>query len=129
MPPVILSLGMNLWVAVDLRGRRLENACFGAFCQTKHVYGTHHRGLHRFNGIVLVVNGRRGTGQIINLINLQLDWINDIVPKHLKMLVPHEVLNIFAPPSEKIIEAKNLMTRFNHTITEVTPKKTRSSGD
>src|SRR5690606_39184791 len=58
--PVVLTLGVDGGIAVDLAGRSLENAAAEPLCEAEHVDGPVHAGLGRLHGIVLVVNGRGG---------------------------------------------------------------------
>jgi hypothetical protein len=72
--PVVFSLGVLLWVSVDLGGGGDEESSLGSLGETKHVEGTHERSLDGLDGVVLVVRGRCGTGQVVDLYLVSLDF-------------------------------------------------------
>src|SRR5947209_2703161 len=68
-----LRLRMHFWIAVDLAGRRLEDLHTQPLGQAEHVDGADHAGLRRLDGIVLVVDRRRRTGEIVDLVNFYVE--------------------------------------------------------
>jgi hypothetical protein len=72
--PVVFSLGVLLWVSVDLGGGGDEESSLGSLGETKHVEGTHERSLDGLDGVVLVVRGGCGTGQVVDLYLVSLDF-------------------------------------------------------
>ena len=70
--PVVFGLRMNGGVAEDFAGRGLEDPAFQAFGKAKQVDRAVHR---RFGGlyrIMLIVNWRCGTGEIVDFIDLDV---------------------------------------------------------
>ena len=51
---------------------------------------------------------RRGAGKMVDLINLEQDGIDDIVPNQLKVAFTQEVRNILLCASKEIVEANDL---------------------
>ena len=78
---------MNLRVAINFRSRGLKNPSVHALGQPQHVDGAHHVGLDRLDGIVLVMNRRSRTGEIINLIDFQQDRFDHIVAHQIKPMI------------------------------------------
>ena len=70
--PVVLFLWMYRGIAIDFTGGRLEYPCLDAFGETQHVDCAMDAGLGRLHGVVLVMHRRSRTGQIIDLVNLDI---------------------------------------------------------
>ena len=68
--PIVLGLRMDVGVAVDFRGRGLEDLGLHPLGEAQHVDGAVHAGLGRLHRIVLVVDGRSRAGQIVDLVDL-----------------------------------------------------------
>ena len=71
--PVVFGLRMNIGIAVDLRRRRLENLALQPLGEAQHVDGAMHAGLGRLHRIVLIVDGRGGAGEIVDLVDLDVE--------------------------------------------------------
>lgn len=65
--PVVLRLGVDLGVSVDLRGGGDQESSLGSLGQTEHVKGTHEGGLDGLNSVVLVVRRRGRAGKMVDL--------------------------------------------------------------
>jgi hypothetical protein len=63
--------------------------------------------LHR---IMLVMNGRSRTGEIVNLIDFDIQWQSYVVPDEFKLRLPNQMFDIAARSGKKIINAKNVRT-------------------
>ena len=100
---------MYAGIAVNFRGRGLKNLCLHPFLpsQTKHVDLAMHAGLRRLDGVVLIVNWRCGTGEIIDLINFQIDRERDVMSNKLEAFVVEEMLDIDARSSKEIVQAND----------------------
>jgi hypothetical protein len=68
--PVFFSLGVDFRVTVDFGGGGDQESGLGSLGETEHVEGTHERGLDGLDGVVLVVRGRGGTSQVVDLCRL-----------------------------------------------------------
>src|SRR5204863_8396505 len=99
---------MYVRIAVNLGSRRLENPRVDPLGETKHIHGTHHIGLDGLHGIVLVVNRRSRTGEIVDLIDLQKDRLNNIGPNQLEQPNNEQMLYVFGSTREEIVEPKRL---------------------
>lgn len=65
--PVFFSLGVDFRVTVDLGGGGDQESGLGSLGETEHVQGTHERGLDGLDSVVLVVRGRSGASQVVDL--------------------------------------------------------------
>ena len=84
-------LGVDLWVTVDLGSGRDQEPSLGPLGESEHVHGTHERGLDGLDRVVLVVRGRGGTGQVVDLVDLDEEGLDDVVPDHLEVGVTDPV--------------------------------------
>ena len=100
-----------------------------AFCETKHIYRAHHIGLDRFDRIVLIVNGRGGTCQIIDLVDLEQDGLRNIMPHQFICGVAHQMSDVLLTAGKKVIEAYDLVPIFNKPFAQVRTDKTGTAGD
>ena len=88
---LVLVLGVNLWVTVNLGSGRDQEPGLGPLGESEHVHGTHERGLDGLDGVVLVVRGRSGAGEMVDLVDLDEEGLDDVVPDHLKVGVTDPV--------------------------------------
>ena len=84
-------LGVDLWVTVDLGSGRDQEPSLGPLGESEHVHGTHERGLDGLDRVVLVVRGRSGTCQVVDLVDLDEEGLDDVVPDHLEVGVTDPV--------------------------------------
>ena len=82
--PVGLGLRMDRRVAVDLAGRGLEDPALQALGQAQHVDGAVHAGLGRLHRIVLVVDRRGRAGQVVDLVDLDIEREGHVVAHQLE---------------------------------------------
>lgn len=115
--PVIFSLWVDGGVPIDLTGGRLQDPGIDPLGQTQHVNGTHDIGLDGLDRIVLIVDGRCRTGQVIYLIHFQEYGMDQVVPDQFKIGLSHEVPDVAFGPREEIIETKHVMAGINQTVT------------
>ena len=81
----------------------MEDACASSLGETEHIDRSHHRGLHRLDGIELVVNGGGGAGEVINLIDFELYGVDHIVAEELEQWVIEEVADVLDSASEEVV--------------------------
>ena len=104
--PVFFSLRVLLWVTVDFRGGGDEESSLCSLGKTEHVEGTHERGLDGLDSVVLVVRRGSGACKMVDFwtsaaillevpskltVNLDQEWLNDIVSDHLEVGVTDPV--------------------------------------
>src|SRR6266498_4336647 len=83
-PPIRLRLRVNVRIAVDLRRGCLQDASFDPLRQPQHVDRTVNAGLGGLHWVELVVNGRRGTGEIEDALDLDVEREGNVVAHHLE---------------------------------------------
>lgn len=87
------------------------------------------KGYDGFDGVELVVNGGGGTGQVVDLINLQEEWLNDVMSDELEPRVSKMVHHVLFPPCEKIIHHNHAVSSPNQPVHQVAPHETSSPGN
>lgn len=127
--PVGFGLRMNVGITIDLGGGGLKNTCLDPLGKAKAVDSTNHGGLHRLDGIILVVRGRSWAGKVIDAINLKLEWVDDIVANEFKAGIPQEVLDIGLATGKEIIEANDFIPLLDEAVTKMGAEKSGSAGD
>ena len=85
--PIVFGLRMDAGIAVHFGGRRLEDFRAHALGQAQHVDRAVHAGLGRLHRIALVVNRRRRTGEIVDLVDLDIERKGHVVADQLEALV------------------------------------------
>ena len=101
---------MDLGVAVNLGGGGLEDPGLYPLGQSQHVDGPHDAGLDGLDRVVLVVDGRGRTGQVVDPVHLQKDRLGDVVADQLECGVVQEMDDIPLAPGKEIVEAEHLMS-------------------
>ena len=68
-----------------------------------------YRRFRRLHRIMLVVDGRRRTGQIVDFIDFDEQWERHIVPHELEAWVAMEVVEVAFRAGKQIVGAKHLV--------------------
>ena len=76
--------GANWFWFGDTAISNLEDAGFGPSRQFQHMGDAKHVRLNGADRVELIMDRRRGAGEIVNLIDLQIDRMNDVVPDRFK---------------------------------------------
>src|SRR5262249_16834055 len=107
--PVGLGLRVLLWVAVDLARRSDEDARVDLARHVEHVERAVDRGADGPHRIALVVDRRRGAGEVIDLVDLDDDGLGDVVADELEATLAEEGLDALARAGEEVVEANDLI--------------------
>ena len=105
--PVALFLGMLKRIAVDFACGSLENFCIFTLCKSKHLHRTKHVCADRLHRIMLIVDGRGGAGEIVDLIHFKIQRLAHISFAHFEVRIFKKGREILSSSSKKIIEADN----------------------
>ena len=116
-------------IAVDFACRCLQNARAASLRQFEHVDGAMNICLDRLDRIVLIMDRRGGTCEIIDFIGLDIDALADIVLDQLKRRIFQEGKGIRAASGEEIIATDDRMPFLKEPLAEMRAKKTGTAGD
>ena len=87
-----------------------------------------HAGLRRLHRIVLIVNGRSRTGEIVDLVDLQIDRERHVVADELEALVIEQMLDIAPGAGEEIVEADDFRALRQQALAQMRAEKTGATG-
>jgi len=107
--PVVLSLRMHLGVAVDFARGCLEDAGADALGKPQHVGRPVDAGLDGLHGIVLVVDGGSGAGEVVDLVHLHVERKCDVVAHELEAPVVQQILDVGPGGGEEVVHAEDFM--------------------
>ena len=107
--PVVLGLGVDLGVAVDLTGRELQDPGIGPLGQPEHIDGAVHAGLGRLDGVVLVVHGARRAGQVVDAIDLDIEGEGDVMSHQFKVWLAEQVIHVALSAREVVVDAEDIL--------------------
>jgi len=85
----------------------------------------HLGGLHR---VILVVNGRSGTGKIIDLVNFHIQGEGDVVAEELKVRVLKQMQNVSLAPRVEVVHTEDILALFQQMITQMGAKESSTAG-
>jgi hypothetical protein len=97
----------------------LKDARTHALGETEHVNHAHHARLHGLDRIVLIVDGRGGAREVINLIDFEQDGFDYVMAHEFKAMIIQKVRDVFAPPCKEVIEADDFMPVTDQPLTKV----------
>ena len=129
MPPGAFRLRVDVGVAVDFRGGGLEDAGADAPCEHQHVQRAEHVRLHRLDGVVLVVNGRGGAGEVVDLVHLKEERLAHVVSQQLETAGFQQVADVLAPSGKEVVEADDIMALRQQTFAQMRADEAGSSRD
>jgi hypothetical protein len=86
-------------------------------------------GLGGLHGVVLVMDGRGRTGQIVDLIDLEIDWEGHIVPDEFKMFLFEQMFDVAARTGEKIVEANDVGAFRQQSFAQMRAEKSGTAGN
>ena len=129
MAPVLLALRMHTRVPVDLRRGGLKDFGAQALGQSQHVNGAVYAGFRSLDWIVLVMDRGGGTGQIIDLISLDIERKCHVVADDFKPMIPEHDLDIAARASEIIINADDIGARLEQALAQVGAQKSGAASN
>jgi len=89
--PIVLGLRMDRGVAVNFGSRGLENRALEPLGEPEHVDRAVHARLGRLHRIVLVMDWRGGTGEIADLIDLDVERQGHVVPQQFEPGIADEM--------------------------------------
>ena len=122
--PVGLFLRVRVGISIDFARRGLEDFGIEPSCKLKEVESAQNACLHRLDRIVLIVGRGGGAGEIVDLIDLDLERKGDVVPDHFKVGVIFEVGDIVPTSRVEIVETEYLMPFSQEKIAKVRAQKT-----
>jgi uncharacterized protein (UPF0210 family) len=79
------------------------------------------------NRVVLVVNRRRRTRQVVDLIDLHIKREGNVVAKEFKIGIPYQRSDISLGPRIEIVDTEDIVSILEETLAEMGAQKTGPS--
>ena len=107
--PIVLSLRVDLWIAVHLRRRGQQDPCLGPLGQAEHINRAMDGSLRGLDWVALIMHWRRGTGEVVDLIDLDVKRKCHVVSDQLESRMLEQVLNVGPRGGIEVIDAQDLV--------------------
>jgi hypothetical protein len=120
---------MHLRIAIHLAGRGLENLGPAAAGHPQEVDRPHHRGLHRLDGVVLIVARGGRAGEVVDLVHLQPERMDDVVADELEVRLLEQVGDVRLLTGEEVVDADHVVPLGHEPLTEVAAEEAGPAGD
>lgn len=88
-----------------------------------------HAGLGGLHWVELVMNGRCRTGQVVDLVHLDVEREGHIVAHELKVRMIEQMDNVVLGAGEEIIEADDVMAIVQQAFAEMGSEKAGAASD
>jgi hypothetical protein len=105
----------------------LKDSSAQALAQAQHVDGAVHARLGGLHWVVLIMDGRSGTGEIVDLVHFHIEREGDVVPDDLEVFVIEQVLDIPTRAGEEIIDADDDRSIGKQAFAEMGAEETRAT--
>ena len=85
--------------------------------------------LYRLHGVVLVMDGARGTGEIEDPVDFEEDRLRDVVSHEFEGGAAEEMGDVLLPAREEIVETDYLVAVADESLAKVGTDEPGASGD
>jgi len=120
---------MDFRVAIHLAGGGLKDPRAGALGQPQHIDRAMHAGLGGLHRIVLIVNRRCRTRQVVDHVHLDIEREGHIVTHPLKVRVVEQMGDVVLGAGEEVVEADDIMTIVQQAVAEMRAEEAGAAGD
>ncbi len=129
--PVGLGLGIDLGVAVALRGARQQEARALLLGQTQSLVGSERADLENLDGKPLEVRRARGRSEVEDRVegSGDVEVVGDVVVLEGEVPMAQQGLDILHAPGQKVVEGNDFATVLEELLTKVRTEKARPAGD
>ena len=125
--PIFLGLRMRGRVAIDLAGRGLQDLASQPLGEAEHVDRAVHRGLQRLDRVVLVVDRRGRTGEVVDLVDLDIEREADVVAQELEARIGVQMVDVALGRRKQIVGADDLMALLEQPVDQMRAEEAGSA--
>ena len=119
---------MHRGITVHLAGGSLHDLRAHPLRQAQHGDRTDHAGLGGLHRIVLVVHGRGGAGEVVDLIDLDVEREGDVVPHRLEVRIADQVGDVVLAAGEIVVDTQHIVAVAQQTFAEMRPQEAGTAG-
>lgn len=116
-------------VPIHLTRTGEQKPCPNSLGKSQHIKSTHHIGLNGLDWVILIMNRGGRAGQVVDLIDLQQNRLNDVMPNELEPRVPKMVHQIILPPGKEIINHNHVVAPVKELVNKMRPNEPSTAGD
>jgi hypothetical protein len=87
------------------------------------------KGYDCLDGVVLVVDGRRRAGEVVDLVDLEQDGLDDVVSDHLEVGVVEVVHDVVLASGEEVVDDDDAVAALEEAVHEVAADEAGAAGD
>ena len=127
--PIVFGLGVDRGIAIYFAGGGLKNTAFEPLGEAEHVDSSVHRRLGRLYGIVLIMDRRSWTSEIVNFVRFDVERERHVVAHEFEARVSVEMLHVSLGACEQIVDAQHLVSLFQQAINEMGSKEAGAARD
>jgi len=109
---IIFGLRVHGRIAIDLGSRGLEDLCLHPLGKAEHVDRPEDAGLGRLHGIELVVDRRGRTGEVVDLVDFDIEREADIVSHRLEVRIAEKMRDVILAPGKVVVDAEHVVPLF-----------------
>ena len=129
LPQYDSGCGWDLRIAVHLAGRCLEDAATQPLGEPKHVDRAVDGRLGRLHRVVLVVDRRRGTGEVVDLVDFDMQRKRHVVADELEPRIGVQVVHVPFSAREQIVDAQHLVPETEQAVAQMGTEEAGAAGD
>ncbi|KAM0954390.1 hypothetical protein DsansV1_C01g0010531 [Dioscorea sansibarensis] len=116
-------------ITIDFAGACEKETGAHTLSESEHVQSSNHVRYDRLDGIELVMNRRSRASEVIDLIDLEKQWLDNVMADQLEVRVSEVMHNVLLPPREEVINNDDAITSRHQPIHEMATHKPRPTGN
>src|SRR5258707_1687622 len=120
---------MDSGVAIDLRSGTQQDPGAYPLGQPEHVNGSVHARLGGLDWVALIEDGRRRAGEVIDLVDLDVQGKGDVVADQLKPRMTEEVDQVVPRARVEVVHDQAVVALLEQPPGQVRPEETRATGN
>jgi hypothetical protein len=120
---------VDLRIAVHLAGRGLQDPRLQALGQPEHVDRAVHAGLGRLHRIELVVDRRRGAGEVVDPVDLHVQREGDVMPHQFEVGIAQQVGDVLLAAGIEVVNAQHVVAVAQQALAQVRAEEAGTAGD
>ena len=127
--PIALDLRMHEGIAIYLACGGMKDLRLGLERQVQHVHHAENAGLHRLDGVVLVVDRAGRAGEVVDFVELSPERLRHIVQHEREPLVVQQLKDVVLGACKEIVEGRDLVAFGQKPPAKMPAQEAGAAGD